>query len=49
MLDRRAKVETEVMSEIMERRRSGIKQMANLFNDIHQIGKEFNAELDNQG
>ena len=37
------------MADIIERRRSGIKQVADLFENINELGEKFNVELDNQG
>lgn len=47
--DRRTQAEAEVMAEIIERRRSGIAQVSDLFQNVRELGKEFNQELDVQG
>lgn len=35
------------MAEIIERRRSGIQKVADLFTDVHEIGVKFNEEVHN--
>ncbi len=37
------------MADIIERWRSGIKQVADLFENINELGQDFNEKLDDQG
>ena len=37
------------MGDILERRRSGINHVAKVFEDVHNLGKQFNVKLEEQG